>query len=665
MAVGLLSVDPAGLSGAGVSVGAVGDGLTAATTALTATFNANTGQDAAGVQFGRQYVNTGGDLLKAATAGVNACRNTGYGIQVTAANYSRAEAASDVSGRSQPLPTPPCPAPASASSPPTVTGGGVAEPALWAAAEFLVGDLWPNGDPVAMRIAAASWRTFSTTLDQVSGDMSGGYNVVGAQQMPEGELIKASLRDIGTLLSSAAGACQTLADGVEAFAADVEQTQHAIRNLLNKLGSIGGRTVLGHVKTEADAKTALVEAAKQNVDGWALSLERFADRTFVDFFGEDVGRVLGAGFNSFVDAREGDFRWAVGMAQGIVAMNPLRFAYDPEGASQTWKSLSETAALANPSMIPALVASDPEGVKDTLKGLARVDEFDPNRPMVSVEQNALDIVSLGIPGVGEAGAGADAASAAARAVRAGEVADEAGGVARAAGGVTRVTNALGDVSERTAGVTGKLDDIARKPVPAEAPAGGRPVPPTQPIEPPSPPVAKQSAAPCELVPLNSIPSEAPSATTATGPRGPQPPEQFPATSPAEVKSSTAAVPLPATPSPSAPALSPTAPAEATHPPAHQGGHSATTEQGTGDHSEPPPHRGRRAACSPTDRCPFASRVRSVVVARHVSRQCPCVDTGRLGSSTSKAWRGRHLRRSCAQWPSDPNHGRLSGRKPTR
>ncbi|WP_431238337.1 hypothetical protein ACQ86B_28020 [Mycolicibacterium aichiense] len=151
-----LAVDPTALTAAGVSVAAVGDSLSAAVATLTGSFSANTGQDASGVMFGRQYENTARDLLKAVAAGVNACKKTGYGIQVSAVNYSRAEAQSDISGRAQPLPSPPCPAPVAAAGPPSAQGPGVVEPALWKVVEFLVGDLWPNGDPTAMRTAAAA-----------------------------------------------------------------------------------------------------------------------------------------------------------------------------------------------------------------------------------------------------------------------------------------------------------------------------------------------------------------------------------------------------------------------------------------------------------------------------------------------------------------------------
>lgn len=235
-----IAVDPTVLSAAGVSVAAVGEALNTAVSTLTGAFNANTGQDASGVTFGRQYESTARDLLKAVAAGINACRKTGYGIQISAANYSRAEAQSDISGRSQPLPSPPCPAPVSPSGAPSTEGPGVAEPTMWKVVEFLVGDLWPNGNPAAMRTAAAAWRTFGASLYGVSGEMAGPYNTISSQQLAEGELIKAPIRDIGSAFSSLGGSCQQLATQLDAFAADVEKTQNAIRELLHKLGSVGG-----------------------------------------------------------------------------------------------------------------------------------------------------------------------------------------------------------------------------------------------------------------------------------------------------------------------------------------------------------------------------------------------------------------------------------------
>jgi RHS repeat-associated protein len=631
-----LAVDPAALTSAGVSLGAVGDGLTTSMATLTTGFDANTGQDAAGVMFGRQYVNTGRDLLKAATAGINALRNIGYGVQVSAANYSRAEAASDISKRSQPLPSPPCPAPASPPSPPVPTGGGVAEPMLWGFVEAFVGDFWPNGDPGAMRTAAASWQSFATALYHVSTDTSGAYNGISAQQMPEAELIKKPIRDIGTMMSSVAGTCQTVATELSSFADQVEQTQQSIRDLLDKLGSIGGlvgtlfefakghgedelheiaddiKAVLSNMKNQADAKLAMLETAKANVDTWALSLEKFADQKFVDFFGEDIGRVLAGGFNNVVDANEGSFRWAVSNIEGLSAMNPMRFAYDPQGAMDTWKGIGEFAALLNPSMIPATVANDPEGVKNILKGLARTDEHSVDRPMLGATQSLLDVATLVIPGVGEAGAGADAASAASRAARVSEVAEDASGIARTTSRLSeaaKVTGALGDATKQTAGITGKLEEIAGKPVSLEPPAGGRPVTPTAPVEPPAGPVAKQPA-PESTAPRGEVPSERPSGTTSAPAEAPAPVERAPVgeppSPPAEAPPPSGGVPSEvAPPSGGSPAPAPHelpaeaphgTPAEAPNSPEHTpseapGEHPGSGEHQPGDGDPADPHHG--------------------------------------------------------------------------
>lgn len=498
-----LAVDPTVLSAAGVSVAAVGDGVSAAMSTLTGAFNANTGQDASGVMFGRQYENTARDLLKAVAAGVNACRKTGYGIQVSAVNYSRAEAQADISGRAQPLPSPPCPASVSAAAAPSAQGAGVAEPMMWAAVEFLVGDLWPNGDPAAMRTAAAAWRAFGASLYGVPGDMAGSYNVISAQQIPEGELIKAPIRDIGTGLSSVGCSCQQLANQLEGFASDVERTQNAIRELLNKLGSVGGivgtffeffkghgedelhkiaddvKTVMSHLKSEASAKRAGVQQAEQNVDTWVRDLEKAANREFTAFFGDGVGQVLSIGFNSSLDSTEGGFRWLVSNAEGIEDLNPLRFAYDPQGATQTWKGLADLSnAAMNPATLVSTALSDPQAFEAMVKGLARTDEWSMDRPMLGASQNILDLLTLPFA-AGKAGEAGEIASAAGRVSETLDAGGGSAGIYRAldqAGEAGRAGSVLGSISKETPQITKSLEDIGNKPVMVEPPVAGRPEP---------------------------------------------------------------------------------------------------------------------------------------------------------------------------------------------
>lgn len=505
-------VDPQAVSGAGTSMNAVGEGVAAAMSTLTGGFNANTGYDAAGIVFGRQYVSAGASLLKAITAGVNACRNNGYGLQTSAVNYSRAEAASDLSGRAQVLGSPPCPAPVAVPGSPSSSGASVPPPLLWSVVAQFVGSPWPDGNPAEMRAAAAAWRAMAVPLYQVSGDAAGAYNTIAAQRIAEGRLMTADIRDIGSNLAGVASSCQQLAATLEQYAGQVEKTQQAIRQLCDQVGSIGGivgtffeflhghgedelhkiadeiETVLTYLGTEADAALALLESAKSSVDSWVLGLEKSADRTFVEFFGDQVGGALATHFNAVADSAEGVFRWGAGMAEGVIALDPTRFASSPDVAGRAWEGVAKFAQLVtNPA---AAIASDPQGSLDTVKGLVHADDWSKDRPMLGASQNLLDIASVVIPGVGEAGAAGDAASAVGRVARTSEEPAGAAGTIGKVGEFGRSTAALGGVTKDVAGLTEKLGAIADKP--SAPPAGGRPASLTDPVDAgPRAPVAKQ------------------------------------------------------------------------------------------------------------------------------------------------------------------------------
>ncbi|WP_233428342.1 hypothetical protein [Mycobacterium ostraviense] len=128
-----LAVDPDVMFTAGSAVAAVGEDIVAALGSLTAGFGANTGQDAAGDMFGLAYQDAAKSLLKAAAAVINACRDNGAKIQLSASNYSRAEAASTLGGGSGVLPAPHDPQQFSAPGPPGTLGAGPPPPMLWCA----------------------------------------------------------------------------------------------------------------------------------------------------------------------------------------------------------------------------------------------------------------------------------------------------------------------------------------------------------------------------------------------------------------------------------------------------------------------------------------------------------------------------------------------------
>ncbi|WP_461479772.1 hypothetical protein [Mycobacterium sp. HUMS_1102779] len=129
-----LAVDPAVLSAAGAAVVGAGDGLAANLTVLTGGFAASTGHDHAGTVFGLAYQCAAESLVSAAAAVVNACRFNGAKIELSASNYSRAEAASTLGGGAGVLSASPDPVTIAAPGPPGTLGSGAAAAVVGAGA---------------------------------------------------------------------------------------------------------------------------------------------------------------------------------------------------------------------------------------------------------------------------------------------------------------------------------------------------------------------------------------------------------------------------------------------------------------------------------------------------------------------------------------------------
>jgi hypothetical protein len=515
-----LAVDPAALDGAGAAVVSAGEGLTAAVGALTAGFGANTSQDAAGEVFGLHYQDAAESVLKAAAAAVNACRSTGFKVQMSASNYSRAEAASTLGGGAEVLPTPTQPGEFAAPGAPWTLGPGVPPPPLWAVVQAFIGDVWPDGNPAQMHAAAACWRTFGAALHGVKDLPAGPNSVVGAQQIPEGELIGQALSKLGTDIAGIGGQCDRLAKGLDDFANDVQRTQDAIRDLLHRLGSASGlfhelvevfkghgldevkkiaddiKAVLHNLMSEAQAREQLLRQAMQMLDGLVRGLQIYVRTEITHYVGEDVGNPLATVFDTYTNVGEGVLKGAVGMGESLEQLDPLRFAYDPRGAAASWeglaKGVAETLALGDPSFAPLVDALDPQARTNLERGLLHADDWRADRPGLGAGENLFDIAMLGIPGLGEAGAGLKGAEAAGAAGRAAEAADAAGTVGRGGralgevGDVAGTTGALTDISKSSNALTRDLDGVGRDLPKTDPPTGGRPtgLPPPGPAEPP-------------------------------------------------------------------------------------------------------------------------------------------------------------------------------------
>lgn len=590
-----LRVDPPALSGAGSSVAGLSEGLSAAVGALTGSYNANTGQDAAGTAFGFAYQDSASALVDGVGKGVNALRHIGYLIQGSATNYSRAEAAADIGGGAAPLPAPIAPPGYSApGGDPDVNGPGQTPPVLWYLVEFLVGDWWPNGEPTELRAAAAAWAVFATPLYGVSAANSGAYATIDAQQMPDKEPMKTAVRDVGTAMSSLAGEAQKLSSQLSSFATDVETTQNAIRDLLNKLkdvvGSVIDQGVMGTVfelitgdaeekiqevaddikavianhRRQSAARKELLAQLNNSIKNYTRAMEIVTRVELVNYLGEDAGRVAANINDAFTDATTGASLSAINAVGGLVtAFDPLG---DPKGTLATLEGLGKMAEILNPATAPMAFAKDPEGSIDMVKNLTHFDEiFTSDRPFLGIGAAGFDIATAVVPGgagIKAAGGARAAEGAAARAeVTATErAAGEAGGIASATGGLRGVAS---DVDR----VTAKLDDLNKTGLDGGKPPSGSPGPLPKPPEPGPPPAprdpasapagGKPTSAPASGDPVSPPVTHAPETHTpdvapapkAEVPSAPAASESAPGPGPAAqgVPSSPAVAPLPAAP----------------------------------------------------------------------------------------------------------------------
>lgn len=481
---------------------------------LSASYNANTGQDAAGTAFGFAYQDSARALVDGVAQGVNALRHVGYLIQGSATNYSRAEAAADIGGGAAPLPAPTAPAEFSApGGDPDVNGPGQTPPVLWYLVEALVGDWWPNGSPSELRAAGAAWSVFATPLYGVTAGNAGPYGVIDAQQMPDKEPMKTAVRDVGTAMSSLAGEAQKLAGELNSFATDVETTQNAIRDLLNKLKSVVGsvvdqgvlgtvfelvtgdaeekiqevandiKAVIANHKRQSAARKELLADLVNGIKNYTRAMEIITRVELVNYLGEDAGRVVANVNDAVTDTSTGLALGGINTVGGLLtSFDPIG---DPKGTLATLEGLGKMAEILNPMTAPLAFAKDPEGSIDMVKNLTHFDDiFTSNRPFLGIGELGFDIGTAVLPG----GAGVKAAGGA-RAAEGAAARAEISATERAAGeagGIASATTGLRGVSREIEGATAKLDDLNKTALDGGKPPSGSPGPLPKPPETPAP-----------------------------------------------------------------------------------------------------------------------------------------------------------------------------------
>lgn len=234
-----LAVDPAALDGAGAAVVAAGETLGSVTSTLTGALAGSAGMagdDPAGEQFGRAYDETAATVLQAMAVTRNGLCNLGDGVRMTAHNYSLAEAMSDVAGRAAPLPVPQPTSCVAASSAASAIGNGDSAPAGWGWVAPYIGMIWPNGDSGKLRAAAAAWRNAGTQFAVAEIHATAApMNAIRAQQLPEAGLIEGAFSDAYSGATAIVGQCQTIATGLDKYAAKIDAVHAAILDLLPRI----------------------------------------------------------------------------------------------------------------------------------------------------------------------------------------------------------------------------------------------------------------------------------------------------------------------------------------------------------------------------------------------------------------------------------------------
>lgn len=468
-----IDVDPEALAAAGRAVTGIGDEFAAAVGTLSSAVSAGapSGFDPAGVAFGMVYQKSAQALLDAGAAMVNASRNVGFGIGMSATNYSQANAASTVGGGAAPLPTPEKPVEFDTPSCPSSLGGGVMPPFLWSLLQTFIPDTWPDGNAARLRASAGAWQTFASAISGIAGELSGPSGVVGAQRIPEGGAISSAMSELTQSLSDVATEAGNLATQTREFADDVQATQDAIRDLCDRISPSGVfdgikavfsgdaldeikevaddvKQVLENFGRQVDGRIALMQALITALDGAVVSLQQRARREFTHYLGEDVGGALATALEVPSNVSEGVVKAGLNGIIGIQQLDPTRFASDPEGAGAAWGGILDTLKYATPTG----AAMDPIGAfehgKNVLGGIAHVEDWRADRP------------GLGLGGVlfeaGSAATGIGAARTGLRGASAAAEAGDAGPAMRAAGSAAEAT---APIAGRASEIAAKLDDL--------------------------------------------------------------------------------------------------------------------------------------------------------------------------------------------------------------
>ena len=488
-----LTVDPTALDGAGATLVDIGKDIGLTMSTLSGTLSGCTsmcGNDPVGAAIGQRYDSSAAAVVQAIAAARNGLVNLGDGVRVSAHNYSLADAQSDVSGRTQPLPVPAASGKIAASPPPSSVGAGDAAPAGFGWVAKYIGMIWPNGDSARLRAAAAAWTVAGTQLRVTEAAAAGSLGIVGAQQIPEAEAMGRAFQASITGAVQVMQQCTSMAAQLTAYAAKIDAVHAAIIDLLSRICDpmtgfkevwdvLTGededeikqiaddiKTVVDNFQAETSALATEMSAAMAAAENVASAMTKYADKEWSQFLhGTDVGR--------YVDTQLRFDKGVLAQAGGLIKDNwkygPLRAMTQPERWFEDWKN-----TVTGMAPLVGLGGDGTPGVGESWKQVGKeVSHWDlwSKDPAEAAGRTAFDIGTLFAPGGGVGAAGkathgaAEAAEAAGRA--AGDVAKGAEAAVPRVGGVHPPEVPAG-------GAPRPLPEGAGKPVADESPRAAVP-----------------------------------------------------------------------------------------------------------------------------------------------------------------------------------------------
>ncbi|MCV7252051.1 PE domain-containing protein [Mycobacterium hackensackense] len=417
---GRIDVDPDVLIDAGKRVESLGSQLGMLCDSLSSALGGgiSSGADTAGLSFALDYGRQAQDFADTLAKAANAYKAVGRMLQATGYNYKNADAGSTIGGHGAPGAVGPQPSDTVAGDMPAGPNGVmVPPPTMWYLVEPLLLTLpglglfgaamtWPSGNAAMMNVLAAQWRNFATGFAIFQSELNGLKPAVAAQDIPEGAKIGEAFDSIGEAMACLTTTASDLAQHITSFAREVQQTQDAIRRLLDRL-SLSGLwdtvtdffsgdgmkvlrevahdvgTVLSNFQRQVEGIVGLLNELKNLISDAADAFEKWVRPVLVAQFGDGVGNALADAVTLYTDFEVGIANGLINTVSGVVSMaNP-----------EMWEGLAKTAwAVANdPSKAPGVLA-------EMGKQFIALDQWTGDHPARGAGEAAFNIGSLFVPG---------------------------------------------------------------------------------------------------------------------------------------------------------------------------------------------------------------------------------------------------------------------------